>query len=307
MIAVLVVGGLTLLSSFLCSLFEAALYSITPAQVELLKAGGHRGGQRLARLRADIEEPIAAILTVNTIAPTVGSTWCGALVADEYGSTAVGIFAAVFTFLVLAATEIVPKSIGVRFANSLGPHVALPIQVMIWMVWPVARPARAIMRWLTGSAGPQGPSEDELVVSARLAASTGQLRPEEHEWVTNALLLDRVKARDVLTPRTVLEMLPADLTVDEAVEHWRDWVHSRIPLHAHERRDELVGVVHRRDVHLAALAGEGHKTLADFQQPLDFVPETMAGDTLLRKFLRERRHLVELADEYGGLLGVVTL
>ena len=142
--------------SSLMSLFEAVLYSITPSQLELLKKDGARGANRLAGLRADVEEPIAAILTINTIAHTVGAAWCGAMVGEAFGSRAVGIFAAVFTFLVLALTEIIPKSVGVRFADTLGPFVAWPIQAMVWIAWPVARPAKAAMRALTGRRAAQG-------------------------------------------------------------------------------------------------------------------------------------------------------
>ena len=137
MTGVFIVEGLTLLASFLCSLFEAALYAITPARIEVLRRRGVRGASRLARLRHDVEGPIAAILTINTIAHTVGAAWCGAMVGQEFGSRAVGVFAAVFTVLVLSVTEIVPKSLGVRHAATLGPVIVVPLQMMIWCVWPI--------------------------------------------------------------------------------------------------------------------------------------------------------------------------
>ena len=132
MTTILIIASLTLIASFLCSLFEAALYSLTPARIAVMKRKGSPGAIRLAKLRDTIEEPITAILTVNTIAHTIGSAWCGALVGEKYGSGAVGIFAGVFTFLVLSVTEIIPKSLGVRYANQVGPNIALPLQVMIW-------------------------------------------------------------------------------------------------------------------------------------------------------------------------------
>lgn len=309
MTGILVVAGVTLLASFLCSLFEAALYSITPSQLEVLRRQGSRGARRLAQLRSEIEEPIAAILTVNTVAHTIGSAWCGAMVSAEYGGSeaAVAVFAAVFTLAVLLLTEIVPKSIGVRFAPLLGPHVGLPIQIMIWLSLPVARPAKWMMSRLTGGRAGSGPTEEEVEVFSGLAARSGAMRPEEHRWVQNALRLDRFTAGDLRTPRTVVDTLPADTPLEELRDISRNWVHSRIPLTREGDADQVVGMVYRRDVFDALVAGRLDLTLADLMVPIRFVPETMRANDLLDLFIRERTHLVAVADEYGGFEGVVTL
>lgn len=312
MTPILVVAGLTLLASFLCSLFEAALYSITPSQVELLKKEGSSGALRLAGLREDVEEPIAAILTINTIAHTIGSAVCGAMVAEyhgggEAGQKAVGIFAAIFTFLVLSVTEIVPKSLGVRYAKTLGPMVALPIQWMVWISYPVARPSKIVMRWLTGGSGEEAPSEEEIVLFSKLALGAGGVRKEEHRWLQNALLLDKVTAGDLRTPRTVVFFLDAETTVGDAVAHGDRWIHSRVPLTEGGHPDKVVGVVYRREV-LQAAADDRHDTLLrDLMKPLDFVPEAMPAHELMARFIKSRRHMFAVADEYGGFEGVVTL
>ncbi|MFQ5473674.1 MAG: CNNM domain-containing protein, partial [Dehalococcoidia bacterium] len=219
---------MTLLASFVCSLFEAVLYSITPSQIELLRHRRVRGAARLARLRSNIEGPIAGILTVNTVAHTVGSAWCGAAVAEEFGSNAVGLFAAFFTFLVLTLTEVVPKSVGVRFAAFLGSYCAWPIQLMTWGVWPVAKPAQMAMRLLMGASKPSGPTEAEVILFSRLAARSGSVRDEERRWIENALRLDRAVAGDLRTPRTVVETLPVDTLVSEL--SCSKLVHSRVPV-----------------------------------------------------------------------------
>lgn len=308
MTELLLVASATLLASFLCSLFEAALYAITPSQIEVLRAARRRGAELLARQREDVEEPIAAILTVNTIAHTLGATWCGAIAAERFGSRAVGIFAAVFTFLVLVATEIIPKSLGVRHAARLGPSIAWGIQAMVWLVWPLARPARAMMRLIAGSAAQKGPTEDEVWMLAKLAARGGGVRPEEVRWVQNALALDGVRARDIMTPRPVVEFLTAETTVEEAVARGAAWVHSRVPLTENGDPDRIAGIVHRREVFDAALLeGGGTRPLREVMRPLRFVPETMRGHELLRLFLRRRDHIVGVLDEYGGFEGLVAL
>jgi len=308
MFSLLIVASLTLLASFLCSLFEAALYSIRPARVEVMRAEGRPGAARLAKMRDDVEEPIAAILTINTIAHTIGAAWCGAMVGERYGSNAVGVFAAVFTVLVLALTEIIPKSLGVRYASTLGPLVVWPIQIMIWSVYPIVWLAKRAMRLLTRSGGPAGPSEDEVVVFASLAHKSGLVRGEERRWVENALRLDRVTAGDLRTPRTVVESLSADSSVQDFVTRPEMVRHSRLPLIENDNPDELIGLVHRREIFDVALARPGEDVkLRALSRPLQFVPESTPAHKLLNRFLDERSHMFAVVDEYGGFEGVVTL
>jgi CBS domain containing-hemolysin-like protein len=304
---IVVVSGLTLLISFLCSLFEAALYAITPAKIEVMRARGVTGAERLARLRADIEAPIAAILTINTIAHTLGASVCGALVGELYGSRAVGIFAAIFTVLVLSLTEIVPKSLGVRYAPVLGTSIVWPLQVMIWLVWPIVWVSKLAMSALMRSDGPRGPSEDEVVVVAGMAAKHGRMRGEERRWVENALWLDRLTAGDLRTPRPVVQTLPADTLLAELATSPARLVHSRIPLTEDGDLDRVVGFVLRRDVFDRIVERPEPGTLRELMRPLQLVPETMPAHELLRLFLEDRAHLVAVIDEYGGFEGVVTL
>lgn len=322
MTAILAIAVLSLLASFTCSLFEAALYAITPPEVEVLRGKKLFGAERIARLRAHIDEPIAAILTINTVAHTLGATICGALVAEYYGDYyagihgeeakdlyvewALGVFSAVFTIAVLVVSEIIPKSLGVRFAVPLAPKIAWPLQVMIWVSWPIARSARGLMKLLS-SGEVSGPTEEEVRMLSRLAHKGGQLLPQELRWVENALQLDTVTAKDLMTPRTVVDSLPADLLVSQVGESERQWVHTRMPLIEDGNPDSIVGLLHGRDLFLAVLKGNDSARLRDLAQPLDFVPEGMKGHQLLDKFIVEKKHLVAVVDEYGGFEGIVTL
>ncbi len=308
MTPILIVAGLTLFASFLCSLFEAALYSITPSQLELLKRDGSPGSKRLAALRENVEEPIAAILTINTVAHTIGSAVCGAMVKDYYNTDkSVAIFAAVFTFLVLGLTEIIPKSLGVRYAQSLGPRVSTPIQWMVWISYPIARPSKTVMRWLTGGADTDGPSEDEIVLFSKLALTAGGVRKDEHRWLKGALRLDQATAGELRTPRTVVTTLDASLTVGEVTAEGTQWVHSRFPVTENSSPDSVVGVVFRRDILQAAIEGSKDTPIRTLIKPLAVVPEAMPAHELMAEFIRSRRHMVAVADEYGGFEGVVTL
>lgn len=304
---IVLIASLTLATSFFCSLFEAALYAISPSQLELMKKRKVRGANRLARLRADAEEPIAAILTVNTIAHTIGAAWCGALVSAEFGDEAFGIFAAVFTFLVLALTEIVPKSVGFRYARTIAPRIAWPLQIMTWISWPVARPARIAMKALTGGESGHGPSEEEILVFSDLAVRGGKVRSEEHEWVKNALRLDQTTAGSLRTPRPVVNLLPIDVTIGTAAAQQMDQVHSRVPVVEEQGSDRVVGMVYRRELLEHVVRGEQDKPLSDLLHPIRHVPETMPGHALMRVFLKDRKHMVAVVDEYGSFEGIVTL
>ena len=305
---IVVVSSLTLVVSFLCSLLEAALYAITPARIEVMRARGKAGAERLAHLRADVEAPIAAILTINTIAHTLGASVAGAMVGELYGSRAVGVFAAIFTVLVLSLTEIVPKSLGVRYAPTLGPLIVWPLQIMIWLVWPIVWISKKAMAWLARGDGPKGPSEDELVVVAGMAAEHGRVRHEERRWVENALRLDRFTAGDLRTPRTVVQTLPADTPLAELRKEPASLVHSRIPLTEGGDVDQVIGFVLRREVldHIVSNGG-GEGTVRDLSRPIHMVPEAMPAHELLDLFLARREHMVAVIDEYGGFEGVVTL
>jgi len=308
MTAILIVAGLTLVVSFFCSLSEAALYAVSPSQAEALADEGRAGSARLLELRSDVERPISAILTVNTIANTAGATWFGSLVAAEYsdGETALAVGTAVLTFSILVIAEIVPKSLGVRHATRVAPLVAWPLQLMIWMVWPVVRASSALMHMLTGE-DTSAPSEAEVIVMARLAAQGGSMRGQEHRWVENALVLDQVRARDIMTPRTVVRSLSSDTRIADIDPKDRIWSHSRVPVTEGAGLDQIKGIVYRKHVLDELLVGNKNCTLGDLLRPVDFVPESLAGHKLLNKLVKDKVHMVVVVDEYGGVEGVVTL
>jgi CBS domain containing-hemolysin-like protein len=309
MTEILLVAGLTLFASFLCSLFEAALYALTPAQIEVLRTRGDPNANRLGRLRSQIEEPIAAILTINTIAHTIGASVCGALVGARYGSAAVGVFAAVFTVLVLALTEIVPKSLGVRYAEAVGPRMVLPLRVMIAVAWPLVWIVKRAARRLAEPNAVAGPSEEEVLAVSRLAARSGRVRDEEHRWIRNALRLDAVTAGELRTPRPVVETIAADTPLVEIRDRPDRWTFSRIPVTEEPgSKDHVIGCLHRRDALDKALRDpEGTSTARDIMRPLRFIPASMPAHRLLSQFLVNREHIAGVLDQYGIFQGVVTL
>lgn len=308
MTLIVTVALLTLGASFLCSLLEAALYSVTMSQLDVLQRNKVFGARRFARFRARIDAPIAAILTINTIAHTVGALVLGALVEKEFGQTWLFWFTVVFTLLVLFATEIVPKSVGVKFGRQLVPVLAWPLQVMVWISWPVASICSWLMRKLTGHGPGHIPTEAEIISMSKAAGTHGEVTALEARLVENVLVLDQKTALDLVTPRTVIKSVVATETVEEVQQRAAELVHSRLPVtEKPDALDEIVGVIHRRDVQAAVARGEGQRPVRDYMRQLDIVPRGMRGPQLLDKFISGRKHMVLVVDEYGGIEGIVTL
>ena len=160
---IFIIAGVSILVSFCCSILEAGLFSITRSRIETLRRQGDPRGETLAKLRQHIDESIAAILIVNTIAHTIGAAWAGALVRELYDSFALGVFSAVFTFAILFFSEIIPKSLGVRYAAFLAPLFALPLQIMTWSLWPMVKICVLATRLWGKGHGASDSSEEDII------------------------------------------------------------------------------------------------------------------------------------------------
>ena len=309
MTAILAVSAVSLIGSFICSLLEAVLYTLSLAQIEVMKSQGVPQMERLARLRSRIDEPIAALLTVNTVLRIVGAYVCGSMVTSYFGQMWIGIFAGVFTLAILIITEFIPRNLAAKYALRLASKVVWPIQLMTWGLYPLAVFWRTLMgRTGQGAHGNENaPTENEIIISSRLAARRGMLRPQEVRWLENALRLDEVRAEDLMTPRTVVYRLPADLPLAQVQQGSQHWVHSRLPVTEDRDPDHILGVVYRREVFDAIVFGRPVKKLRDLMHKVDFVPASARGHQLLDKFITEKKHMAAVVDEYGAFIGVVTL
>lgn len=304
---IIAVVSASLVGSFLCSLCEAALYGVTPTQVEVLRRGRIPGSDRLAKLRRRIDEPIAGIAAFNSLAQTVGAAWTGALVGELYGQAWLGSFSAVFALTMLLLTEIVPKGVGLAWAGTLAPRLAWVIQGMVWSVYPLAALCRWLTRTITRRAPDKQPTEEEILVMADFAAQGGTILPDELRWVENVLRLNNVTVRQLMTPRQVLFSLPANLRLDSGELLGERLVHSRIPVTDGDDLDQVIGVVQRRAVFDHIVRKDCNKTLRDLMRPAVFVSEACGGHQLLDRLMAERQHLAVVNDAVGHVVGVATL
>lgn len=296
-----------LIVSALCSLTEAAIYAVRTPYVRHLAEGGSAAGRLLADFKQNMEQPISAILIANTAANTAGAAVAGTQAAALFGDSAVIWFSALFTLAVLFFSEIIPKVVGVAYARTVAPMTALPLKALIAALYPMIW----IVQQVTQVIKPREPAlsapEAEVQQLALISAEEGSILPFEAELVKNVLRLNDIRARDIMTPRTVVTKLPASMTLRQVAAATTRWPHSRIPVFEDNDPDNWVGVVLTRDI-LTNLAGDRFDmTLKQLAGPIYFVPESNPGHILLSAFLKRRTHLFGVVDEHGSVLGVVTL
>jgi CBS domain containing-hemolysin-like protein len=306
LLLILSVGLATAISAF-CSVSEAALYSISWAKIEGLRKDGKRSGDILFKLRQDVQAPITAILTLNTVANTAGASVAGAAFTNAIGAEFLGLFAVAFTLIILTLSEIIPKTIGVVYAPQVAPLLARPLMVMVVFMRPAIWLSGFLVRLVTSRKGEPHTTEDDIRAIVSLTRRAGVLKPFEEMSIRNILTLDTKLVKNIMTPRMVVFSLPADMTVKEAKDSHSFWSHSRIPVFEGDDREDVIGLVYRREV-VRALAEDRHESrLGDILKPVEFVLENLTLDRLLVKFLESRLHLMVVLDEFGGVAGVVTL
>jgi CBS domain containing-hemolysin-like protein len=299
--------SLAIVISALCSICEAVLYTLSASQVEMLKKSGFPSAGHLQNLRADIDEPITAILTLNTIANTVGAAVAGASAAKLYGDQNVIWFSGVFTLTILIFSEILPKTIGVTFAYKLAPFIAYPLRWMVIVLKPIVWICRSITRLLPGRAGDENISAEELQTIAALSRESGEIAEDEEIVIANILQLKHKMVRHAMTPRTVTFSIDDKLTVADAMKMVnRLSSHSRIPVYDTEPNN-VTGIVMRKDILQAAAEGKYTIALKSFLHPAHFVPETAPLNRILIDFFDRQQHLFVVVDEYGSMTGIISM
>jgi CBS domain containing-hemolysin-like protein len=293
--------------SFLCSIMEAVLLSVTPQYVARVERSGKgRFGKRLRALRDDVDRPLAAILSLNTIAHTVGAAGAGAQAAAVFGDVYVGLISAALTFLILVFSEIIPKTLGAVHWRGLAPIVVRLIIPTIWVMWPLVKLADGLTALLASGKRGVLVHRDEFIALAEAGPEEGFLHEEESRILKNLLRFRQVRARDIMTPRTVVFALPETMSVSEALETHPDIHFSRIPIHS-RNLDHVTGFVLKSDLLLRAVQRRGDSPLVELRRPIDVVPGEMPLHTLFDHFLDERVHIAMVVDEYGGMQGLATL
>jgi CBS domain containing-hemolysin-like protein len=300
--------ALALCVSFLCSLLESSLLTITPTQVRTAEEQGAKWAARLKRLKDDIERPLAAILTLNTIAHTMGAAGAGAQYAKLYGNGGEAFFAAFLTLAILVVTEIIPKTLGARYARALAPFSAWILPIMITALGPLVWASRKLTGFITmGRAADSPQHRDELLAVASLGQASGQIDSSEARFMKNMLQLHALKASDVMTPRTVVFTLAQDVPLADFAARIREAPYTRVPVYR-DNADNITGFVIKHEVLSSLLNGDSEGDgVNPLIRPLPHVLDETTVDRLFRRMISEHHHIMAVVDEYGTFLGLVTL
>ena len=299
---------LALVVSFLCSVLEATLLTVSPVSIETAKQKGVGWAERMEKLKSDIDRPLSAILTLNTIAHTMGAAGAGAQFNDLYGDTYEAAFAGALTLAILVVTEIIPKTLGARYAIQLAGPVSWMLPWLIWILAPLVWLSKQTTRLITFGKAVEGPGRrEELLAVAKLGEEAGELDATESTTLRNLIELNATRVMDIMTPRSVLFSLPEETKLSDFPDLVADSPYSRIPVYQGDP-DEVTGFVLRSDALLAQLREPSeHATLVKVRRPLEVVLEHLEVDRLFDRFIGERHQIMLVMDEMGSVAGIVTL
>lgn len=307
MIILVTAVTVALVVSFLCSIFESVLLSIRPAQIELLVSSGLRSGRLLKGFKKRIDVPIAAILIVNTIAHTIGATVAGASYVDVYSEQSLWVFSAVFTIAVLLFTEIIPKTLGVTFANVLARPVAHAIHWLTVVLGPLVTLASKLSRGIRGSKEIQVTSVEEIRLLTAIGRQEGVVGARTAGIIARATRLHQLRAADVLVPRQQVVALTKKQSPGDVIRTIRQSGHSRFPYMPTGQLDDVSGVVHAKELLLSLLEDPDVIDWPTLKREPLIIPESTPLNSLLQAFRTARQHMAIVVDEYGGTEGIVTL
>lgn len=304
LIMMFVYATVALCFSFLCSVAEAVLLSITASYLGSLERRRPRIARKLTRLKENIDRPLAAILTLNTIAHTVGAGGAGAEATAYFGGKYVGIVMAVLTLMILFLSEIVPKTLGAIYWRGLAPVIAIFVQLLIWILYPLILITELLTQWLARGKPVRTFSRDEFAAMADIGVRDGLLDDKESRILTNLFRLPGLVVQDIMTPRPVVFALQQDLSVEEVLQTYSEISFSRIPVYA-ATEDEVTGFVLKTDILLSG--HNGNVKLSDLKRELRAVHEETQLSKVLEDLLDHRAHVMLVVDDFGSMRGIVTL
>ena len=295
-----------ILGSAFCSGAETALLSVPMMRVRQLAQSKKPAAIALLSIREKINRPIASIVILNNIFNIVGSIVVGQVTAAQLGDRALGLVSGILTFLIIVFAEIVPKTLGERFAEPISLVIAFPLKTLTTLLSPFIFLVEKVTAPITQGRAIPVTNEAEIRFLATLGRQEGIIEDDEAELIQRVFRLNDVTAADLMTPRVALTALKGELILSNVKSDIIASPHSRIVIYK-DAIDEIVGIALKDHLLAALVEHKGHQSLASLARRVQFVPETMRADRLLRQFQSTREHLVIVSDEYGGISGVVTL
>ncbi|MCB1047847.1 MAG: HlyC/CorC family transporter [Calditrichaeota bacterium] len=296
-----------LLLSFLCSIAEAVLLSLTPSYIEAQRDKRPRYAARLRRMKQDnLDQSLAAILTLNTIAHTVGAIGAGAKAAVVFGSAWFGLFSALMTLGILFLSEILPKTIGALHWSKFVAPTALFVRILIVILYPLVWISEKLTKSISHGKAVHVFSRDEFIAMARVGENSGYVKNSESRIIQSLFRFGDLKVTDIMTPCSVMTAVQEDQDLAEGLEIITQKPFSRLPLY-NKDIDDITGFVLRADILLANAQDRSQEPVKSLKREIHTVPGTVSLTTLLERLIKERQHIAIVVNEYGGTEGLVTL
>jgi len=291
--------------SFICSILEAVLLSITPSHVEKIVASKPKAGKLLTDVKTHLDESLSSILILNTFAHTMGAAGVGSQAIRLYGEKWEAVIAVLLTLAILYFSEIIPKTIGATHWQKLAVPSAFLIKWLIKLVYPLVWTATRLTRLFSKNKSNEI-TREEIIALASLGHKDGTLFQQENEYLSNILQLREIRTEQILTPRTVVHMFDQSTTVSDALNDTRTSEFTRMPVYQ-DSPDHITGKVIKYDLFEAERSGHGDAPVSDFAIEIYRVSEKLPVQQLLDLFIKQRAHLFLVEDEYGQPAGIVTL
>ena len=282
------------------------MLSVTAPHIALLESENKPSAGQLRRLKQDINKPLAAILTLNTIAHTVGAAGAGAQATKVFGNAYLGVASAILTLLILVFSEIIPKTLGAHYWRQLAPATAYALKILIWILYPFVKLTELLTRSLTEGPTLRGVNRKELIALAELSSREGSLEDQESLIMQNLLRLRETPAKAAMTPRPVVFSISQDMTVGEYFSRYETKPFSRVPIYDSDV-EHITGFVLRSDLLLAKARGQNELVVAELSRHILKLFEQVDLSHAFERFLKERVHIMLVMDEYGGFSGLLTL
>lgn len=310
MTLLLIYGFVSIFFSFLCSILEAVLLSITPTFLKLQIKEGKSYAKKLEGLKKDVDQPLIAILTVNTIAHTVGAILVGVQSEKTFGTgnNMVGIVSAIMTLLILVLSEIIPKTIGATYWKQLANFTSKALAVLIFPIkwtgalWLMRMTTKLIGKNQHGSIL----SREDFSAMAEIAAEKGVFVEAESKIINNLLNFQSVLAKDIMTPRVMLKSVDEDQTVEKFFQYNKDIIFSRIPVYS-KTTDNVTGYVLKDDILKNLAENKNSRLLSELKRNITIVNNNAPIPAIFEKFVETKEHICLIVDEFGSVAGIVTM
>lgn len=295
-----------LIISFLCSILEAVLLSTPLSWLKAKAEAGHLAAIRMIKLKEDIDRPLSAILSLNTVAHTVGAAGVGAQATMVFGEAYFGLVSAILTMLILVLTEIVPKTLGANYSKELVAPASAVIRGMIVLTYPLVVVSAYLTRVLGKNDSGGSTSREEISALATLGVEEGVFADKENRIIQNLLRLKHIRVSEIMTPRVVVATAREDMTLQEFLGN-KDFLHfSRIPIYR-DTPDSITGYVFRESVFEKLAEDQFQLCLRDIVRPIVTLTESTTVFAAWDILLHAKEHIALVADEYGGMAGVASL